>query len=409
MSQPAEIAIIGAGPAGLAAALALAHLNIAATVIAPAYDAILAAADHRTTALIGPSVTLLENLGVWDRCCADSSVLAGVRMADDRQAILRVPETHFSAQELGLVSFGANIPNAKLLAALNATVGNATCITRLATTAVTRIEPSESSVRLCLSEGSVVTAQLVVAADGRKSIAPAAAGVASRSWSYPQAALVASFSHTRAHSGVVYELHRRTGPLTTVPLPGLHSSLVWVEEPVEARRIASLSDEDFVKLLENQLQGVLGTISSSGPRSLYPLAGSSTERMGANRVAFVGEAAHVIPPIGAQGLNLGLKDAATLAECVADAQAQGLDVGGHEVLEQYHRARSGDVAVRSAAIDLLNRSLLTDFLPVDVLRGAAVHALATSSTLRHFLMHRGLGVTEPLPSLMRPHAPRASS
>lgn len=408
MVQSAEIAIIGAGPVGLVAALALARLNIAATVIAPPYDAALAAADHRTTALIGPSVTLLENLGVWEHCYADSSALAAVRIADDREAILRAPETHFVAQELGLASFGANIPNTKLLAALNAEVGKIAHITRLVTAGVTGIEPDTSSVRLRLGEGGAITARLVVAADGRNSIGPAAAGIATRSWNYPQAAIVTSFAHTRSHNGVVYELHRRNGPLTTVPLPGLHSSLVWVEEPRGAQRIAALSDDDFVKLLEDRLQGILGTVLSCGQRLVYPLSGSSTERMAAKRIVLVGEAAHVIPPIGAQGLNLGLKDAATMAECVADAQTQGQDVGGTEVLDQYHHARSGDVATRSAAIDLLNRSLLTEFLPLDVLRGAAVHALANSSTLQHFLMHRGLGAAGPLPRLMRPNAPLAS-
>ncbi len=147
---------------------------------------------------------------------------------------------------------------------------------------------------------------------------------------------------------------------------------------------------------------MLGTIHSLGPRLLYPLSGSSTERMAARRIALVGEAAHVIPPIGAQGLNLGLRDAAALADCAAEAQSLGQDLGGADVLAAYQHARGGDVTARSAAIDLLNRSLLTDFLPFDFLRGAAVHALANSSTLRRLLMHGGLGATGTLPRLMRP-------
>ena len=408
MSLTAEVAVIGAGPAGLAAALALDRLGIAVAIVSPPYDAARVATDGRTTALIGPSVELLKNLGVWQRCAIDATPLNAVRIADDRGAMVRAPEVIFDARELGLESFGANIPNPVLLAALNAAAEGSPRLARVTTSGVTGIEPGRSSVRLTLAEGGSVTARLAVAADGRKSIAPAAAGITVRSWGYPQAAIVTSFGHTRPHHGTVNELHRRAGPLTTVPLPGLHSCLVWAEEPHEAHRIANVADDAFAELLEARVQGVLGTIHSLGPRLLYPLSGSSTERMAARRIALVGEAAHVIPPIGAQGLNLGLRDAAALADCAAEAQSLGQDIGGADVLAAYQGARGGDVTARSAAIDLLNRSLLTDFLPFDFLRGAAVHALANSSTLRRLLMHGGLGVAGTLPRLMRPDAAPAS-
>jgi 2-octaprenyl-6-methoxyphenol hydroxylase len=403
MSHIPEVAVIGAGPAGLVTALALAQLGMSVSIVSPPYDAARAATDRRTTALIGPSVDLLENLGVWRHCAAGAAPLNAVRIADDREAIVRAAEVVFNARELGLESFGANIPNPTLLAALNAAADGSAGLARITTAAVTGIEPGNSSVRLTLTEGGSVTAKLVVAADGRKSIAPAAADIAVRAWDYQQAAIVTSFAHTRPHNGTVNELHRRAGPLTTVPLPGSHSSIVWAEEPQEAHRIANLADDAFAELLETRLQGVLGTIHSLGPRLLYPLSGSRTERMAARRIALVGEAAHVIPPIGAQGLNLGLRDAAALAECVAEAQSLGQDVGGAEALAAYQHARGGDVAARSAAIDLLNRSLLTEFLPFDLLRGAAVHALSNSSALRRILMQGGLGVAGTLPRLMRPN------
>jgi 2-octaprenyl-6-methoxyphenol hydroxylase len=409
MSRAPEVAVIGAGPAGLVTALALARLGVSVSIVSPPYDAARAATDRRTTALIGPSVDLLQNLGVWRHCAAGAAPLSAVRIADDREAIVRAPEVVFDARELGLESFGANIPNPLLLAALNAVADGCAGLARVTTTAVTGIEPGNSSVRLTLAEGGSVTAKLAVAADGRKSIAPAAAGIAVRAWDYQQAAIVTSFAHTRPHNGTVNELHRRPGPLTTVPLPGPYSSIVWVEEPQEAHRIANLANDAFAELLEARLQGVLGAIHSLGPRLLYPLSGSHTERMAARRIALVGEAAHVIPPIGAQGLNLGLRDAAALAECVAEAQSLGQDIGGVEALAAYQHARGGDVAARSAAIDLLNRSLLTDFLPFDVLRGAAVHALVNSSALRRILMHGGLGAAGTLPRLMHPNAPSADT
>jgi 2-octaprenyl-6-methoxyphenol hydroxylase len=204
-------------------------------------------------------------------------------------------------------------------------------------------------------------------------------------------------------------LHRRSGPLTTVPLKGLHSSLVWVEAPDEAHRIAALAAPEFAALLEERLQGVLGTVSDIGPRAVYRLSGATADRMAARRIALVGEAAHVVPPIGAQGLNLGLRDAATLADCVARAKAEDRNVGAPQVLDAYHGARSADVMARSGAIDLLNRSLLADFLPLDLARGAAVHLIARSETVRKALMRGGAGTAGELPRLMRPNAPGGSA
>jgi 2-octaprenyl-6-methoxyphenol hydroxylase len=164
----------------------------------------------------------------------------------------------------------------------------------------------------------------------------------------------------------------------------------------------ALDEPAFAGALEERLHGLLGEVRHVGPRALYPLAGATAERMAARRIALVGEAAHVVPPIGAQGLNLGLRDAAALAECAADALARGQDIGGAETLAAYSRARASDVALRTGAIDLLNRSLLYDFLPLGLVRGAAVHAIANSATLRGLLMRGGMATAAPLPRLMRP-------
>jgi 2-octaprenyl-6-methoxyphenol hydroxylase len=400
-----EAAVIGAGPAGLVAALALARSGIEVTLVAPPYEGARAAADRRTTALMGPSVELLKNLDVWGACGPEAAPIAAVRIADDREGVLRAPEVLFRASELGLESFGANVANPVLLAALHAAADRAARLTRVATAGVRHIEPGAAGVRLELAEGGAIAAALAVAADGRSSIAPAAAGIGVRAWDYRQVAIVTSFGHARSHAGIVNELHRHAGPLTTVPLPGRRSSLVWAEEPGEAQRIAGLDDGAFAAVLEERLQGLLGTVGDVEPRGLYPLKGQRAERMAAARIALVGEAAHVIPPIGAQGLNLGLRDAAALAECAAEALAAGEDIGGPAVLAAYERARSADVLARSVSIDLLNRSLLTDFLAVDALRGLAAHLLASFGPLRRLLMEGGMGATGDLPRLMRPNAP----
>jgi 2-octaprenyl-6-methoxyphenol hydroxylase len=396
-----EAAVIGAGAAGIAAALALAHKGVAVALVGPPAGH----ADRRTTALIGPSVRLLENLGAWvgsdPQRLTPSCLISAVRIADDRGGLIRAPEVLFTAAEIGLDSFGVNLPNPALLAALEAATGRARRLTRIETAGVTALEPAAAGVRLSLAEGGSIEAGLAVAADGRASKAPAAAGIGVRAWSYPQAAVVTSFAHSRPHADTVNELHRRAGPLTTVPLPGVRSALVWVERPDEARRLAGLDDAAFAAELEERLQGVLGSIGELEARAVYPLAGQRAERMGARRIALVGEAAHVVPPIGAQGLNLGLRDAATLADCVNEARARGEDIGGEVTLAAYDRARRLDVVGRSLSIDLLNRSLLMSLLPVEALRMLAVHALAGLPPLRRLLMQEGAGVAGPLPSLMR--------
>jgi 2-octaprenyl-6-methoxyphenol hydroxylase len=376
--------------------------------------------DQRTTALVGPSVQLMKNLGVWALCAEHAAPVARIRITDDRGGLVRAPELVFAASEIGHDTFGANIANPMLLAALRTAAEAAPGVAWVRTVGVTGIVPAPASVHLQLAEGGSVETGLAIAADGRGSRAPAAAGIPVHAWDYPQAAVVASFGHSRAHEATVNELHRPNGPLTTVPLPGLRSAVVWVEAPGEARRLAGLGDDAFAAELEERLQGVLGTIGGLGggtgrgtgrgtgsdisPRAVHPLGGRRAERMAARRIALVGEAAHVIAPIGAQGLNLGLRDCAALADCVAEALARGEDIGGDGVLAGYDRARAVDVQARTVATDLLNRSLLTDILPLDMLRGLAAHAIASLPPLRQLLMREGMGLAGPLPSLMRPNA-----
>lgn len=322
-------------------------------------------------------------------------------MADDRGGLIRAPEVVFRASELGLDAFGANIANHMLLAGLRKAAEAAPRLAWVETRGVTGLAPAGSCVRLELAEGGAVQAALAVAADGRNSTVRAAAGIAASTWAYPQAAIATSFGHNRPHDGTVNELHRHAGPLTTVPLPGRRSALVWVEEPGEAERLAGLEDAAFAALLEERLQGVLGDVGDMAPRAVFPLAGLAAERMTGPRVALVGEAAHVMPPIGAQGLNLGLRDAAALADCVAEARAAGEDIGGLAALAAYERARAWDVRARAVSVDLLNRSLLADMLPVDALRGLAAHLVASLGPLRRLVMQEGMGLAGPLPSLMR--------
>ncbi len=401
-----DVVVAGAGPAGLVTALALASQGVSVTVAAPPISDTANRADTRTTALFGGSVELLRHMNVWIDLEASAAPLVGLRLVDDTGSLLRAPETTFRASEVGLSCFGYNIENTALTRALANRVAAQEAQIGWRNGIVEHVLPHRDFIEvICQSDNRSLTAQLVVGADGRQSVSRSAAGIAIERWSYPQSALAVRFAHTRPHDGVSTEFHRRAGPFTTVPLRGRWSSLVWVDTAAEVERIHHLADAPFAVALEDRLQGLLGSVTEVGQRSVFPLSGLSVETMAKARVALVGEAAHVIPPIGAQGLNLGFRDAAWIADLVGVAKRQGDDIGGSRVLEAYDRARRTDIASRTLAVDLLNRSLFMDLLPFDVLRGAGIAALAALPWLRRSVMQEGLSPgAQDLPPLLRPAA-----
>ncbi len=398
---PFDVAVVGAGPAGLSAALALAGVGAKTLCAGPPFNPDPARPDTRTTALLAGSVRLLENIGVWPNCASAAAPLEAIRIIDDTGALLRAPEVAFQAAELGLEAFGYNIPNAALVAAMEARAHDLANLSYVRTSGIERVEPEADTVRLSPAEGGAIETRLVAGADGRRSICRQAAGIGTRSWTYDQAAIACNFDHDRPHAGTSNEFHHAAGPFTTVPLPGRSSSLVWVDRPAEIERLMALDDEAIARAIERNLHGLLGPVNHVGPRAAFPLSGLSATKLAANRIALIGEAGHVIPPIGAQGLNLGFRDAATLAENVASALAEGADPGSDKLMWAYNRARSRDVTSRTYAVDILNRSLLSDVLPVRLARGLGLHLLKSIAPLRQFVMRQGLAPTADMPGLMR--------
>ncbi len=393
-----SVCVVGAGPAGLAAALCLSRVGLSVALVGPRPPR----SDNRTAALFTGSVQLLRNLGVWDGCCSAAAPLVSIRILDDMGALLRAPEVLFTAAEVGLEAFGYNVPNSALTDALHRQVAAAgDHITFIETAAAADLAIAPDKVEVRLADGATITARLVVGADGRNSLCRKAAGIAVRTWSYEQSALTCTFTHQRPHHGVSTEFHRPAGPLTVVPAPGRTSSLVWVERPAVARRLADMDEATFRGALETRLQGLLGPLGDIGPRGLFPLSGLTADQAGRNRVALVGEAAHVIPPIGAQGLNLGFRDAAVLADCVSDQLQPGGDPGAPAALATFSRARRLDIATRAWSIDLLNRSLISGYLPVQLLRGAGLFALKTINPLRRRAIREGLAPSFLAPRLMQ--------
>ncbi len=403
MSRRFTAAVVGGGPAGLAAALALGAAGADVVLAAPPHRAAGQAPDNRTAALFAGSIEFLKNLGVWDLIAPHSAPITAIRILDDTGALLRAPEVTFTAAEVGLDVFGWNVPNNALVAGLTAGASKPESgVTLQSTLGIAQVEIGNDAVTLTSQEGDRFEALLVAGADGRNSLCRTAAGIATRTWSYPQAAIATSFRHSRPHGSVSTEFHRPAGPFTTVPLPDLSSSLVWVERPEEAQRLAALDEAAFRTAVEIRLQGLLGALGEIAPRAVFPLSGLTAERFGGNRVALVGEAGHVIPPIGAQGLNLGIRDAAALADCVAEALAAGRDPGGSVALDAYSARRRSDVTSRITTIDVLNRSLISDFVPVHLARGMGLVALKTFGPLRRLAIREGLQPSQSLPSLLKP-------
>lgn len=407
----ADCSVIGTGPAGLAAALALGKVGASVIVTGPAYRPDPLRPDTRTTAIFSGGVTLLQRLGVWQRCASAAAPLQAIRIIDDTGRLLRAPETLFEASEIGTGPFGYNIPNSDLVTALHDTIGASQQVRFIETSQVTAINSNtaQRQVTLTLAKNDIseviaptITSRLLAGADGRRSIARKAAGIRPLSWDYDQAAVVCSFSHQRPHNNVSTEFHRANGPFTTVPLPGNMSSLVWVESKAEAQRLKTLDDQAMAQAIERRLKGLLGAVLDVGPRAHFPLSGMAAQSLAARRIALIGEAAHVVPPIGAQGLNLGLRDGAALAGAVGDALADNRDPGGRAVLHQYRASRRPDVLSRTLAIDLLNRTLLSNLLPAQAVRGAGLHALNIIAPLRRLVMREGMQPNGSLPELMRP-------
>ncbi len=390
--------VVGAGPAGLAAALCLSRIGLSVALIGPPPSR----SDNRTAALFTGSIELLRNLGALQACSTASEPVIAIRILDDMGGLLRAPEVLFTAAEVGLEAFGLNIPHGVLVGALHDQVAAAgDNITLIDTSAVGELCIGTDGTEIHLADGNVISARIAVGADGRTSLCRKAAGIATSTWSYDQSAVTCTFSHQRPHQKISTEFHRPAGPLTVVPLQGHTSSLVWVERPVIAKRLTEQDEPTFRSTLENRLQGLLGPIGEIGPRGLFPLSGLTANEAGSNRVALVGEAAHVIPPIGAQGLNLGFRDAAILADCLGDARRAGDDIGGPKTLAAYARARRLDIASRAWSIDLLNRSLISGLLPVQLLRGAGLFALKSINPLRRLAIREGLGPSFLTPRLMR--------
>lgn len=397
MAELYEVTVVGGGLAGFCAALAAADAGNKTAIVAPKGSV----RDGRTTALMMPSIELLDKLGVWQRVRDAAAPLRTMRILDGTGRLFRAPTVSFHASELDLDAFGYNIPNASLLDELHAVLLERETIDRYHQ-AVESVENGADRVKLVLTGGQRIETRLAAGADGRNSMMRRSAGIATRDWQYRQTALVMNLSHQYSHSDISNEFHTEDGPFTQVPLPGNRSSLVWAMKPVHAKTMAELPREALALEIENRMDSILGKVAIDGAVQSFPFSGMIAHSFAKARILLIGEAGHVFPPIGAQGLNLGLRDVLDFVDTIASL---GTSADPYRIARRYNRLRRSDITSRTFAVDMLNRSLLSGFLPVQMARSGGLSLLSRIAPLRQLAMREGVSPGSGFRRLTRPQEP----
>lgn len=392
-----DILISGGGIAGMTAAAAFGTAGFDVICVDPAppitaRDA--EGADMRSTAMLQPARIVLEQAGVWPALAPHAAPLQVMQIID---AGGETPEPRvsraFDAADISDQPFGWNFPNWLLRGALLDRLGALPSVDFRPGTGTTSLFTRTAGAKVGLTDGSTITARMVIAADGRNSPMREAAGIRAHTRRYGQKALAFAVTHPTPHDNVSTEIHRTGGPFTLVPLPDFEgqpsSAVVWMDAAAETERRAEMGATAFEAEMTARSCQLLGPLTLASPRNVWPIITRHAERLSGERLALVAEAAHVLPPIGAQGLNMSLKDVATLLEL---AQAAPDTLGDARMLETYHRARFGDVQLRINGIDMLNRVSQARAPLARDARAMGLDTLYAMAPVRKMLMQMGLGV-----------------
>lgn len=383
MSTDADVIVVGGGLAGLASAVTLTRSDLKVIHIAPN-----APPDRRTSALMMPTVDFLSESGLIKDPASLGHALTAIRIIDATPRLIRAPETLFNAKEVGLSAFGWNFANTALMEQFQSAAPHVGMDVR--NQAVTRYQREGVLGVITLTDGTTLRAPLIVGADGKKSVIRTAAAISTREHQFAEAALVCDLELTRAIDGTSIEFHYSHGPFTLVPAGGNKANLVWIDEEDILRQTQAGGPDALLSAFGERSQRLFGKITLASPSFVFPLSTLTVDVAGRDGVALVGEAAHAFPPIGAQGLNLGLRDVADLVAAIATVDRSEAD-WGIKASNNYATLRSGDLARTGSMVDTLFRSLLADMLPSQALRAGGLWALKLMPALRRQAFALGMG------------------
>ncbi|MCX7287816.1 MAG: UbiH/UbiF family hydroxylase [Rhodobacterales bacterium] len=396
MRQTVDILISGGGVAGLASACVFGAQGFRVVCVEPTIpvtEAEADGADLRTTAILQPSVRVLADAGLWARLAPHAAALQVMRIVDaGGDAPVARKTKDFDAADISDAPFGWNLPNWLLRREMMARLTELPDVSFRPGVGFSRMLVRDDAALVTLTDGTQVAARLVIGADGRNSPLREALGIGVRTFRYGQKALAFAVAHDPAHENVSTEVHRSGGPFTLVPLPDRDgtpaSAVVWMETGPEVDRLLALPVPAFEAEMTTRSAGILGPLRLISRRSVWPIISQIADRMSGRRSVLMAEAAHVVPPIGAQGLNMSLAD----LDCLSDLVAQHRDdPGAQSVTDGYHRKRHLDVQARVTGIDLLNRASMTGLPALRDLRAGALDALYSAGPVRKLLMRAGLG------------------
>ena len=398
MTFDCDAVICGGGVAGLSAASLLGGAGLDVVCVDPVPPVTapdLQGADLRTTAILQPAQALLDRAGIWSRFGDAPAPLDIMRIVEapasaGQGSVVR----DFRSGDISEKPFGWNVPNWLLRREMMAHIASLNTVTFLSGTAVTSLFTRESEARVGLSDGRKLRTRLVVGADGRESFIRKKAGIGVTRMRYGQKALSFAVTHERPHENISTEVHRSGGPFTLVPLPDHDarpcSAIVWMESGPEVQRLLALPEAEFEAEMTERSDHLYGPLKLASPVSVWPIVSQIADRMWAERVALIAEAAHVVPPIGAQGLNMSLADLDVLTNLVEAAPDR---LGAADMLKTYHRKRYPDVRLRVTGIDALNRASQAGSAPLRDMRALGLNALYALPPVRRGLMQMGLGAS----------------
>jgi 2-octaprenyl-6-methoxyphenol hydroxylase len=402
-----DCCIVGGGMTGLTLAAALGSVGLTVVLVDRADPASMANAafDGRTTAIAHGSKAALDGIGAWAGMAEGAEPILDIRVSDGNSPLF----LHFDHTAVGDAPMGFIAENQVIRQALTDRLATLETVSIRAPVSVDGYEAGDGQVTVKLADGGAVRASLLVAADGARSPLREQAGIRCTQWSYKQSAIICNMFHERPHRGVAHERFLPTGPFAVLPLTddgqGRHrSSIVWTEKTELTSGYMALDDDAFTAQLAARFGPYYGEVSVAGPRAAYPLQLQHADRYIAPRMAFVGDAAHVIHPIAGQGWNLGLRDVAALAEVMVDARRLGLDVGSQDVLARFQRWRRFDNVLLAGMTDALTRLFSNDIAPIRAVRDLGLGAVNTVPPLKRLFIRHAMGTVGQLPRLVKGEA-----